>query len=117
MMVEKTLTKKERSLVTRLVISGCVHPNYYNGSGRWTRKGPDYAARLVSILGAGGMVAGKHFEAGNDAPRSGHEGAYVRLLPLGHRRKLCRDIREEFYRLVVFESSATLSAALRAGLL
>ena len=57
MMVNKTLTKNERRLVTRLVISDCVHPNYYNGSGRWTRKGPDYAARLVTILSARGMVA------------------------------------------------------------
>jgi hypothetical protein len=117
MMVNKTLTKNERRLVTRLVISDCIHPNYYNGSGQWTRKGPDYAARLVNILRASGMVEGKHFEEGNDAPRSGYEGDYVRLLPLGKRRKLCRDIREEFYRLVVFESSATLSNALRAGLL
>ena len=116
-MVNKTLTKNERRLVTRLVISGCVHPNYYNGSGQWTRKGPDYAARLVNILRASDMVEGKHFEEGNDAPRSGYEGDYVRLLPLGKRRKLCRDIREEFYRLVVFESAATLSKSLRKGLL
>ena len=93
-MVEKSLTKKERSLVTRLVINGSIHPNYYNGSGRWSTCGPDYAARLASILMGSGMVEGKHFEMGNDALRGGHEGAYVRLSPLGRRRKFCRGAKE-----------------------
>ena len=90
-MIEKSLTKKERSLVARLVINGSIHPNYYNGSGRWSTRGPDYAARLVSLLMRSGMVEGKHFERGNDASRGGHEGAYVRLLSMGRRRKFCRE--------------------------
>jgi len=87
------MTKVEQSLLNRLAIKGSTHPNYYNGSGRWTTRGPDYAARLATILTSSGMVAGKHFEHGNDAPYGGHEGGYVRLLPLGRRRKLCRDAR------------------------
>jgi len=102
-MTAKKLTKVEQSLVNRLVFKGCIHPNYYNGSGRWTTRGPDYAARLATILTASGMVAGKHFEHGNDAPCGGHEGGYVRLLPLGRRRKLCRDARESV-RATILES-------------
>ena len=95
-MIEKSLTKKERSLVARLVINGSIHPNYYNGSGRWSTRGPDYAARLVCILTRAGMVQGKHFEADNDAPQGGHQGGCVRLFPLGRRRKFCREIYKQY---------------------
>jgi hypothetical protein len=57
------------------------------------------------------MVDGKHFEAGNDVPRSGYEGDYVRLLPVGRRRKLCRDVRAE---AVAAALAVKLDAACRA---
>ena len=71
-----------------------IRPNYYNGTGRWVTKSPDYAVELVATLQGLGMVAGRHFEYGNDAKLGGHTGAWVKLTALGRRRKVFRDIRE-----------------------
>lgn len=87
------MNKRERKLLEELATANAIHPNYYNGSGRWTQKSADYAASLAAILTGLGMIRGKHFESGNDAPQGGWTGEYVRLLPLGRRRKLVRDLR------------------------
>ena len=70
-----------------------IRPNYYNGAGRWTTKSADYATQLVGTLQDLGMVSGRHFEYGNDAKFGGHTGEWVRLTPLGRRRKVFQDIR------------------------
>ena len=88
------MNKREMALLEELATANTIHPNYYNGSGRWSQKSADYAASLAAILTGLGMVRGKHFEVGNDAPRGGWVGNYVRLLPLGRRRKAIRDLRE-----------------------
>ena len=89
------LNKRQRRLVTDLVTSGEIHPHYYNGNGRWSTRGPDYVSQLASILSDTGMVSGRHFVRGNDALYGGHTGAYLRLLPMGRRRKFCRDIKDQ----------------------
>jgi hypothetical protein len=89
----KTMNKRERKLLEELATANVTFPNYYNGSGRWTQKSADYATALVDSLTAMGMVRGKHFERGNDAPFGGHTGEWVGLTPLGRRRKAFRDIR------------------------
>ena len=68
-----------------------VHPNYYMGSRRCPRKSVDYAENLVEKLTDLGMRRGKHFMSGNDAPRGGHTGEWVKLTPLGRRRKAIKD--------------------------
>jgi Fe2+ transport system protein FeoA len=70
-----------------------VRPNYYTGSGRWSRRSTDYAGQLVKRLEGLGMVQGRHFEVGNDAPFGGHTGEWVKLTPLGRRRKVFQKIR------------------------
>ena len=89
------MNKRERKLLKDLATARAkIYPNYYNGSGRWTQKSADYAASLADILTGLGMVRGRHFERGNDAPKGGWTGEFVRLLPRGRRRKLIRDLRE-----------------------
>jgi hypothetical protein len=77
----------------QLAVQGLVHPNYYTGSGRWSRRSTDYAGLIVNRLEDLGMVRGRHFAAGNDAPHGGHSGEWVRLMPLGRRRKVFQNIR------------------------
>ena len=93
MHTNKIMNNRERRLLAKLATANAIHPNFYNGHGRWARKSADYATALVGILTGLGMVRGKHFERGNDAPRGGWVGNYVRLLPLGRRRKAIRDLR------------------------
>ena len=89
------MNTRERKLLKDLATASAkTYPNHYNGSGRWTTKSADYAGRLSELLTTMGMVRGKHFETGNDAPKGGWTGNFVRLLPLGRRRKLVRDLRE-----------------------
>mgnify|MGYP003657920423 FL=1 len=89
------MNTRERKLLKDLATAKAkTYPNYYNGHYRWTSKSADYATDLVGILTGLGMVRGKHFERGNDAPQGGWTGNYVRLLPLGRRRKEIRDLRE-----------------------
>jgi hypothetical protein len=90
----KTMKKREKKLLEELATANVTFPNYYNGHGRWTSKSADYATALVDILTGLGMVPGRHFRTGNDAPQGGWTGEYVRLLPLGRRRKAIRDLRE-----------------------
>ncbi len=89
------LSKKERDLVGQLARSSdhTLRPNYYTGRGRWARRGADDASRLASALGSLGLLQGKHYITGNDAPRGGWTGEFVHLLPLGRRRKCIRDLR------------------------
>jgi hypothetical protein len=89
------MNKREMALLKDLATARSkIYPNFYNGSGRWTTKSADYAGRLSELLTTMGMVRGKHFERGNDAPKGGWMGEYVRLLPLGRRRTAIRDLRE-----------------------
>ena len=88
------MNKRERKLLKDLATARSkIYPNFYNGSGRWTSKSADYADRLSELLTTMGMARGKHFEVGNDAPQGGWPGNYVRLLPLGRRRKAIRALR------------------------
>jgi hypothetical protein len=75
------------------IVRGPLHPNYYNGSKGRSTKGPDYADRLADKLKGLGMVRGVHFDTGNDAKFHGHTGEWVKLTPVGRRRKVFQDIR------------------------
>ena len=88
------MRKTHIEMLDRLAQAGEIYPNSYTGSGRYTSKSADYAAQLVGVLTSDlDMVEGKHFEIGNDSPRGGWTGEFVRLLPLGRRRKAIKDRR------------------------
>jgi len=90
------LRRKQRDLLALLLAQPKgIEPNYYTGSGRWTRRGPDYAHQLRELLEERGLVKGRHFQVGNRAPRGGYAGDYIRLMPAGRRLKAVRLLREE----------------------
>ena len=94
-----TLTKKEIKLLAQLAGAvsrkndWCCWPNFYTGSGSWSRCSADYANQIHNVLIKLGMVRGKHFRIGNDAPRGGWTGEYVQLLPAGKRLKIIRELQ------------------------
>lgn len=74
-----------------LLLEGSVHPNHYNGNGRNRSRGPDFAVQLYTwLLGPGGLSP-HHAELGNDAPRGGHAGWFVKLTPAGRRIRFILD--------------------------
>lgn len=91
----KSLGIKAKRLVTELAESGnwTVHPNGYSGCGRHVSRTADHAATLSLALASIGLVFGRHFSTGNDAPRGGWSGEFVTLLPAGRRLKVITDIR------------------------
>ena len=90
------LRRKHRDLLALLFAQPTgVEPHYYNGSGRWTRKGPDYVQQLAALLSERGLVKGRHYQTGNRAPRGGYEGDFIRLLPAGRRLKAIRLLQRE----------------------
>jgi len=62
------------------------HPNFYSGSGRFSKRSADHAAHLAMALELHGLVRGLDFETGNDAPRGGHAGEFVALTKRGKRK-------------------------------
>ena len=63
-----------------------LHPNYYTGNRRFSKKSADHFRRLVNLLILIGLVEGCDFETGTDAPRTGWSGLYVRLINDGKAR-------------------------------
>lgn len=82
-------TKRETELVNELVnelfTKGTVRPNYYSGTGRFSKKSADHAQFLVGCLEFRGMKEGRHFKRGNDAPKGGHTGEFVTILSAGRK--------------------------------
>ena len=65
-----------------------IYPRYWGyNSGRWHLI--DYSERYISFL----RNIGIDFEEGNDAPKGGQSGYYIRITPKG--RKQLRDYRRE----------------------
>jgi len=90
------LRRKHRDLLALLFAQPTgVEPHYYNGSGSWTRKGPDYVQQLAALLTERGLVKGRHYQTGNRAPRGGYEGDFIRLTPAGRRLKAIRLLQRE----------------------
>lgn len=85
-----TFTKREEELLTDLFKHGNLHPNYYTGRGRFIKKSADHAEYLVNTLENYGMIEGRHFRRGNDAPKNGHSGEYVKILAAGRKLKKFR---------------------------
>ena len=86
---------KAKRLFTELVQSSdwTIHPNGYSGRGRYASKTADHATTLADSLEELGLVRGRHFTTGNDAPRGGWSGEFVTLLPAGRRLKVVTDNR------------------------
>ena len=91
-----TLRQKHRDLLALLLAQPAgVEPNYYTGSGRWTKKGPAYVQQLAELLTERGLVTGRHFQVGNRAPRGGYEGDFIRLTPAGRRLQAIKRLAQE----------------------
>jgi hypothetical protein len=84
---------KAKRLFTELVQSSdwTIHPNGYSGRGRYASRTADHATTLADSLEELGLVRGRHFTTGNDAPRGGWSGEFVTLLPAGRRLKVVTD--------------------------
>lgn len=83
------LSKKETNLV--IEASDEVR-NGYTGSGRFCKKGADYASQAATALEALGLKSGRHFVRENDAPRGGWSGEFCKITSAGKRIKAVRDI-------------------------
>lgn len=77
------MTPTEESKFFELCTNVAVYPNYYTGTGRFSRKSADHHLQLVLLLERLGFKAELDFETGNDAPRKGWSGLYVRLTDTG----------------------------------
>lgn len=90
------LTPTRKELVLNLLNSkGNYYPNYYLNSYSSWKKGANKALVLKDILIALNLKEGRHFIIGNDAPRGGYTGNFVRLLPLGKKLKVIKELRGE----------------------
>ena len=56
------------------IIGSKIYPKYYTGSGRYINL-KDYSFHIIQIL----KMKGYKFEQGNDAPRGGKEGDFIKV--------------------------------------
>jgi len=84
------LTKHQRDLVVQATREV---RNYYTGRGKHTSCGADHVGRTIEVFGKLGLVEGRHYVKGNDAPRGGWEGNYVKLTAAGKRLAVIRKIQ------------------------
>lgn len=73
--VLQTITPSYRAYVARVMNGEVLHPNGYSGSGRHTRKTSDKCYAISQLLTLNNIA----HVCGNDAPRGGHSGYFVRL--------------------------------------
>ena len=73
----KTIAKNYSEVVDFIVNNKTHRPYYYSGSGRFAKcAGVDYISVALKLMGI-------DYETGNDAPRGGHAGYFVRLTKKG----------------------------------
>ena len=80
--LEKRFTGSKNTVAYQILKSltespsnGLIRPCYTSGSGRFT-KNMDYTEDLKAIL----RLAGVKFESGNDSPKGGKPGNYIKIL-------------------------------------
>jgi len=92
--MKNPLTRTRKELVLNLLNSrGKYYPNYYLNSYSSWKKGANKALLLEDILITLKLKKGKHFITGNDAPRGGYSGNFVKLLPLGKKLKVIKELK------------------------
>ena len=73
----KTIAKCYSDVIDFIVYKRISHPYYYSGAGRFAKcAGVDYISTALKLIGV-------DFETGNDSPRGGHLGYFVRLTKKG----------------------------------
>jgi len=82
------LTKRQFEALDRIANQGVARLNYYSGSGRFSTKSADHNRHLVYTLQEMGLIEGRHFVTGNDSPRGGWSGGFVKLTSAGKRLKV-----------------------------
>ena len=80
-------TKQQKILCS--LFHGSIR-NYYTGTGRYTRKSADYVEKARVILDSCGLKCPRHYHYGNDAPRGGWSGDYLKLTTSGKRLKIVK---------------------------
>ena len=87
------LTKRQFEALDRIANQGIARLNYYSGSGRFSTKSADHNQHLVHTLQELGLVEGRHFVTGNDSPRGGWSGGFVKLMAAGKRLKVIQAMK------------------------
>lgn len=81
------LSNRQFKALDTIANRGIVYLNYYTGSGRFSKKSADHNQHLVHTLQELGLIEGRHFITGNDSPRGGWSGGFVKLMAAGKRLK------------------------------
>ena len=83
----KTIAKVYDGVTDFIIYNRTSHPYYYSGSGRFVRcAGVDRISAALKLIGV-------DFEIGNDAPRGGHSGHFIKLSKKGLAQT--KDFREK----------------------
>ena len=93
------LSKKALSMINETA-EGEIR-NYYTGSGKWTKKGADNVGKCLYLFDLLELTVDRHYLAGNDAPKGGWEGNYIKLTSAGKRLKRIQDAIAEYNSMIV----------------
>lgn len=69
-----------------LTYGGTIRPCWTSGTGRFC-KNMDYTNDTIDVLKHAGLKEGKDFVCGNDAPKGGKTGNFIRLIAKSKRIK------------------------------
>ena len=84
----KQLSNRQFDALDAITRRGIIHLNCYTGTGRFSSKSADHNQHLVHTLEELGLIEGRHFVTGNDSPRGGWSGGFVKLMTAGKRLKV-----------------------------
>ena len=93
------LSKKALSMINETA-EGEIR-NYYTGRGKWTAKGADFVGSCQYLFDILELIVGRHYVIGNDAPKGGWEGNYIKLTAAGLRLKRVQDAIAEYNSMIV----------------
>ena len=88
------LTNKALTLIHEASKNGIR--NYYTGKGKWTSKGEDRVGKCQYLCDLLELTVGRHYTIGNDAPKGGWEGNYIKLTAAGKRLKRIQNAIAEY---------------------
>ena len=87
------LSNRQFQALDTIANRGIVYLNCYTGTGRFSKKSADHNQHLVHTLQELGLIEGRHFITGNDSPRGGWAGGFVKLMTAGKRLKVIKLMR------------------------
>ena len=90
----KQLSNRQFDALDAITRRGIIHLNCYTGTGRFSSKSADHNQNLVHTLQELGLIEGRHFVTGNDSPRGGWSGGFVKLMTAGKRLKVIKTMMQ-----------------------